>query len=280
MSAARSERVWSDSVSEAPGGGPAEHPAHAQLESRVRLASGPVGASAIMTGASYAVVVDVLSFTTTLCVAAERGMTVLPYRWGSEGAREYAAEHDAVLALGRAEAREVAQRQPRPPVSLSPAHMASALPVARVVLPSPNGSAISFGLAEEGITVVGACLRNRHAVARWLQPRLGRDGIVAIIAAGEQWTDGSLRPAAEDIWGAGAVAAALAELGVSGVSGEATLAGEWFHAMEHRMVEGLSATASGQELIEKGFEDDMRVASRTDASTVVPVLDGDAFIAE
>lgn len=255
-----------------------EHPTHAQLDFRVRLESGPIGAGAIMKDASYAVVVDVLSFTTTLCVAAERGMTVLPYRWGSEGAQDYAEKHNAVLAMDRIAAQQVAAGASRPPVSLSPAHMASAVPVARVVLPSPNGSAISFGLAETGITVVGACLRNRHAVARWLQPRLGRDGIVAIVAAGERWSDGSLRPAIEDTWGAGAVAAALADLGVSGISGEAAAAADAFHAAEPKMLVALTSSASGRELVAKGFAEDLRVAARTDASTVVPVLDGDAFV--
>ncbi len=272
--------MWSDSVSDQPGRHLADDPTHAQLDFRVRLESGPVGAAAIMAGASYAVVVDVLSFTTTLCVAAERGLTVLPYRWSTEGAAEYAAEHNAVLALDRQAAQAVAEKAPRPPVSLSPAHMSSAVPVERVVLPSPNGSAISFGLAEAGITVVGACLRNRHAVARWLQPRLGRDGVVAIIAAGERWSDGSLRPAIEDLWGAGAVAAALADLGVSGVSGEAMAAADSFHAAEHRMLDALGSSASGRELAAKGFAEDLRVAARTDASTVVPVLVGDAFVAE
>ena len=42
------------------------------------------------------------------------------------------------------------------------------------------------------------------AVARWLQ---ARGGTVAVVAAGERWPDGSLRPAAEDLWGAGAVLA-------------------------------------------------------------------------
>ncbi|HRD61661.1 MAG TPA: 2-phosphosulfolactate phosphatase, partial [Nocardioides sp.] len=55
--------------------------AHRQLDHRVRFDWGPTGAAAIAEGADVAVVVDVLSFTTTLCVAVERGMTVLPYRW-------------------------------------------------------------------------------------------------------------------------------------------------------------------------------------------------------
>ncbi|MFC6343001.1 2-phosphosulfolactate phosphatase, partial [Nocardioides hankookensis] len=60
---------------------------------------GPTGAAAI--AAPTTVVVDVLSFTTTLTVAVERGMTVFPFRWKDERAATYAAERDAVLATGR-----------------------------------------------------------------------------------------------------------------------------------------------------------------------------------
>ncbi len=98
-------------------------PAHRQLTSRVRFDWGPTGAAAITVGpggADIAVVVDVLSFTTTLTVALERGITVLPYRWHDAGAAAYAAEHDAVLAVGRLE-----QRSGAAGVSLSPAAMAA-----------------------------------------------------------------------------------------------------------------------------------------------------------
>ena len=67
--------------------------------------------------------------------------------------------------------------------------------VERIVLPSPNGSSICFALADSGLTVVGACLRNRAAVARWLAPQLAAGATVAVVAAGERWPDGSLRPA-------------------------------------------------------------------------------------
>lgn len=78
---------------------------------------------------------------------------------------------------------------------------------ARLVLPSPNGSAIASATAG---TVVAACLRNATAVARWLGFRLADSGTaVTVIAAGERWPDGSLRPALEDLLGAGALLSAL-----------------------------------------------------------------------
>jgi hypothetical protein len=49
-------------------------------------------------------VVDVLSFTTSVTVAADRGITVLPYRWRDSTAVQYAEQHAAALAVGRSEA--------------------------------------------------------------------------------------------------------------------------------------------------------------------------------
>ncbi|MDO9496870.1 MAG: 2-phosphosulfolactate phosphatase, partial [Nocardioides sp.] len=179
--------------------------AHAQAGHRVRLEWGPTGGAAVAAGADVAVVVDVLSFTTTLTVAVERGITVYPYRWKDERAAEYAASLDAVLAVGRFEQRDSGGRA----VSLSPAAMAGVEGVDRIVLPSPNGSTICAALAGSGAQVVGACPRNRAAVAAWLAPQVAAGATVAVVPAGERWPDGSLRPAAEDLWGAGAVLAAL-----------------------------------------------------------------------
>src|SRR5262245_40889594 len=97
---------------------PAFDPEHRQPAARVRFEWGPTGAAAVAAGAHLAVVVDVLSFTTTLSIAVDRGITVLPFRWKDERAAAYAAEHDATLAVGRLEARAL---PPGTGVSLSPA---------------------------------------------------------------------------------------------------------------------------------------------------------------
>jgi 2-phosphosulfolactate phosphatase len=238
-------------------------PAHRQLASRIRFDWGPTGATAVAADADLAVVVDVLSFTTTLCVAVERGMTVLPYRWKDERAAAYAEERAATLAVGRLEARQLPAGSG---VSLSSAAMAEVSGVDRVVLPSPNGSSISFGLADTGCVVVGACLRNRTAVARWLRDR---GGTIAVVAAGERWPDETLRPAAEDLWCAGAVLALLPE---DELSPEARLAADAFRAVESRLGDAMHGCASGLELTAAGFGADVGVAAELDVSDVVPVL--------
>ena len=241
------------------------NPAHQQLTHQVRFDWGPTGADAIAEGADVAVVVDVLSFTTTLCVAVERGMTVLPYRWKDERAAAYAEERDATLAVGRLEARSLPAGSG---VSLSSAAMAQVSGVDRVVLPSPNGSSISFGLAARGCAVVGACLRNRSAVARHLSVALARGGTVAVVAAGERWPDETLRPAAEDLWGAGAVLALLD----ADLSPEARLAADAFRAVEDGLAAAVHGCASGLELTAATFGEDVEVAAELDITDVVPIL--------
>ncbi len=245
-------------------------PAHSQAAYARRFDWGPAGARALVADAGpgdVAVVVDVLSFTTTLTVALEHGIAVLPYPWAAEQVEAYAAEHGAVVATGRRQGRSDGR------VSLSPASFAGVTGIARLVLPSPNGSALSFALADAGVTVVGACLRNAGAVARWVAATSG--GRVSVLAAGERWPDDSLRPAVEDLWGAGAV---LSALGVEGSSPEAAAAVEAFESVRQRLPELLAACASGRELVDAGFAGDVAIAAAVDVSDVVPVLDGTTYV--
>ena len=248
--------------------------AHRQAAYPVRFEWGPTGAAATAGDAAYAVVVDVLSFTTSVCVAAERGIAVHPFAWKDERAQEYAASVGATLAIGRHEARRLGGG-----VSLSPASIAAAEGVERLVLPSPNGSSIAAALAPAGPTVLAACLRNRIAVARHLHAEvslLARRGVsscdLTVVAAGERWPDGSLRPAVEDLWGAGAVLAALVDLGVDGLSPEARVAESAYRAVEADIAAAVNACASGQELVDGGFEEDVALAGQLDVADRVPVL--------
>jgi 2-phosphosulfolactate phosphatase len=248
---------------------PAGHHSHGQAAYRRRFDWGPAGAAALVADAEpgdVAVVVDVLSFTTTLSVAIEHGIEVLPYPWASEEAPAYAEARGAVLALGRRAG--LAQGA----VSLSPLSFDGVTGIDRVVLPSPNGSAISFALRDMGVTVVGACLRNAGAVGAWLRGSTAR---VAVVAAGERWPDGSLRPAAEDLWGAGAV---LSALGLHDASPEARQAASAYDSVRDDVATALPDCASGRELVAAGFAGDVEIAAAVDASRVVPVLRGEAFV--
>jgi phosphosulfolactate phosphohydrolase-like enzyme len=171
---------------------------------------------------------QVLSFTTTLTVAADRNTRVFPFRVDDrQAAATLAAARKATLAVRRSNAGPGQ-------VSLSPRSVrAGPGPLERLVLPSPNGSTISFQLAETGATVLGVSLRNRLAAADWLSRRgFGESSPrLAVIAAGERWPDGSLRPAVEDQWGAGALIEALRARGWSGLSPEAEAAAASYRAV-------------------------------------------------
>ncbi len=209
----------------------------------VRFDWGLAGAEAVE--ASTTVIVDVLSFSTSVCVAVERGITVYPYRWKGLEAEDFAREHDAALAMGRLEAP-----LPDAPsaLSLSPAALLAGPVVPRVVFPSPNGSTIATALDSHGSRVVVGCLRNARVVARWLEPLLRQGDSVAIIAAGERWgTDESLRPSLEDHLGAGAIISALAELGCLDMSVEAAAAAALFDATRQDLARYLADCVGGRE---------------------------------
>ncbi|NYE36285.1 2-phosphosulfolactate phosphatase [Nocardioides cavernae] len=245
-------------------------PGHDQSTYRLRMEWGPTGAEAVP--ADYAVVVDVLSFTTTLSVAVERGVEVFPFRWRDARAAEHAMRHGATLAIGRFEARS---RGDARHVSLSPASLAEVEGLQRLVLPSPNGSTIAFALAESGAQVVGACLRNATAVARWLAPKVADGASVVVVPAGERWHDDTLRPAVEDLWGAGAVLAALDREAEAEASPEARTAMAAWQATV--LPFDLLHCASGRELTDAGFVADVEIAAQHDVSQVVPVLVGESF---
>jgi len=233
---------------------------------------GPSGASAVAPGCAVVVVVDVLSFTTTLSVAMERGLRVFPFRVNdTAAAMEFAAARHATLAVPRSKARPGE-------VSLSPHSVRTAPADLRgLVLPSPNGSTLSAQLTA---TVLGASLRNRRAVAAWLlRERARQPGLnVAVIAAGERWPDGTLRPAVEDQWGAGAVLDALHEGGWPELSPEATAAAASYRAVAEDVGVHLRACASGRELIDSGYPEDVGIAAELDLTDAVPVRRDGAFV--
>ena len=247
--------------------------AHRQSEYGVRFEWGLSGARAVAPGCELAIVVDILSFTTTLSVALDAGIAVLPFRVRGDRAAAYAAEADATLAVGRSVARG-------DQISLSSSTIRDRTEhPARLVLPSPNGSTISYELAGSATTVVGASVRNARAVASWMSATYPQDTTIAVIAAGEQWPDASLRPAIEDLWGAGAVLSAMAGSGwLPMFSPEAEAASTAWNSVELDFAARLEHCASGRELIDGGYPRDVAVAAEMNTSAVVPVLRGDRFV--
>lgn len=224
----------------------------------VRFEWGPAGVAAL--GGEVVVVIDVLRFTTAVDAAASQGVAVYPYRWRDESAAAFADGLGAELADGS---------DGRP--SLSPISLLRLEPGARVVLPSPNGSTCAALGSEAGATVVAACLRNAAAVAAWLDESATT---VTVIACGERWPDGSLRPALEDFLGAGAVIAGLT--GTRSPEAQAAVAA-WLETKD-RISDVLASCSSGREQAQRGWTDDLRYAAQINASAAVPVLRDGAFV--
>ena len=244
---------------------------HGQTQYQVRLDWGVEGAAAIAADADVIIVVDVLSFSTTVDLVVSRGATVVPAAPG---------EVDAAAARSGA---TVAARRGDPGLTLSPASVTDQTVTAgaRVVLPSPNGSRVVAALTDGTAPVVVASLRNRTAVAEWALAQQGDKGdrfFIAIIAAGEQRDDGSTRFAVEDLLGAGAVIDALADVGLDYCSPESAAAAAAFTGLRNATGHLIGASASGRELADEGYRADIDLAIDVDASSTVPILDADGFI--
>ncbi len=205
------------------------------------------------------VIIDVLCFSTSVTVACERGARIWPHP-GGEAAHDLARSIEAVLAGTRSHTEGP---------SLSPASLLDLQPETRLVLPSEQGSAIAHELMGAKPVVLVGCLRNADAVARRIIQELDQGAVsVALVPAGELWTDGSLRVAHEDFIGAGAILhRLLADRPDIDCAPESRTAVQAFSARAD-----LAKTHSGRELIERDFAQDVRLASELNVSATVPVL--------
>jgi 2-phosphosulfolactate phosphatase len=229
-----------------------------QSEYNVRCEWGEKGVSLLAPTSDCIVIVDVLSFSTSVEIATNRGALVYPYRWRDEAAYQFAQRVGA----------EVADKKNASGYRLSPSSLEALPSGIRLVIPSPNGSHLSFS-AGASLTIAG-CLRNCRAVAEYGMTR-GKN--IAIIPAGERWEDGTLRPCFEDWVGAGAI---ISHLGGT-LSPEAKAAMAVFNDASSNLLERLRSCSSGKEKISRAEERDLVLASELNASDCVPVLVDGAY---
>ncbi|OYU69658.1 MAG: 2-phosphosulfolactate phosphatase [Alphaproteobacteria bacterium PA2] len=224
---------------------------------------GLAGIEAWASQASAFVIVDVLSFSTAVSIAVDRGASIIPFPFDdSEAAAEEADRRGAQLATPK--------RAMGGQFSLSPASLRSLEPGSLLVLPSPNGSRLS--LATGCVPTATACLRNFEIVAAWAKIVAG-DGVIAVIAAGERWPDNSLRPAIEDWLGAGSVISALA----GEENSEATSARRLFEISRNDLPRLISQCVSGRELFDRGFGQDVEIALEIGAGNSAAILENGAY---
>lgn len=224
---------------------------------------GLAGVETLRKRVSILVIVDVLSFSTAVDIAVSQGAYILPFPSGDR----IAAQNAATVAGAQLGApRQAGGGQ----VSLSPQTLAKLGAGTRLMLPSPNGSRIS--LAGDETLVMAGCLRNVEAVAAHARYLAG-DGDIALIPAGERWPDGSLRPAIEDLLGAGAILDAL-DLPMSP---EAVVARDAFRSAGASLASLIRQSVSGRELIDEGYADDVALALDINSSKAAPVLRDGAY---
>jgi len=272
----------------------------------VSLEWGLAGALAAPEESIGFVVVDVLSFTTAVTVAVSRGTEVVPCP------DDQTARRVAVEIPGTAVAVRRSSVDPAHPWSLSPADLDRAPAAGRLALASPNGATVAAALAADGKLVVACSLRNVTAVANWLlgdglsrcrqagqaeweltgsdapgprsatesaarrahsmPPRAPRH--LVVVAAGERWPDGSLRPALEDSICAGRLLQILRDGSLAArLSPAAVLAARSVAGLSRAETAGfVRGSVSAAELRIAGYEEDVEMAVGTDADSVVPVL--------
>ena len=229
-----------------------------QLDYTARFDWGYEGVEQVGAASDMIVIIDVLSFSTCVDIVTGRGGIVYPYQVKDESTVAFAKQKAALLAGKRGE-----------PISLSPACLKTVPMGSRMVLPSPNGSTCTVLAKKTGAKVIAACLRNAPSVAKYIQQQ---KGTVTVIACGERWGNGALRPAMEDMIAAGAL---LHELEGYRLSPEAEMAVAVFRSAQDHILAYLQKCASGQELISMRYPEDVALAAEWNQSCTVPVLNDD-----
>jgi 2-phosphosulfolactate phosphatase len=230
-----------------------------QSEFDIRCEWGEKGVSILAPISDVIIIVDVISFSSAVEIAVSRGVEVYPYRFRDGSAREYANSIGAFLAGRRGKAL----------YSLSPGSLMYLPENSRIVLPSPNGSTLT--LLTGNTTTFTGCLRNCRAVAEAAMKHGKR---ISVIPAGERWEyDGSLRPAIEDLLGAGAIISFLK----GGISPESRIALATFTSHVGSIRRLLRLCCSGKELADMGYASDIDLIAELDVSDSVPVYRGGAY---
>jgi len=240
------------------------------------------GVEAAMQGAQrgdVVVVVDVLSFSTTVCIALEQGASVLAL-----SAAQIEAMGGRDVVAKRFDAHIVAKRRddPKAKFTLSPASVGRVDAGDKLVLTSLNGAAM-VAAGASGRPLLTGSLRSASATAQVAARQMAAQSAsrITIVASAEHWSSVSpgvagIRPSIEDQIGAGAVSAGLANLGLE-LSAEADAAAALFTATSNRMEAMLFDCVSGRELVAGGFARDVELAAQIDVTNIASLQDPNGF---
>jgi 2-phosphosulfolactate phosphatase len=220
------------------------------------------------------IIVDVLSFSSTVATALQFGAEIYPFPPPiNEKTRKYAERLGAELSVGRAESIKTGKRS-LSPVSFSPEDSGRAF-----VLCSLNGAAcVEAGKLSPAL--FAGSLRNAKAVAGAAMKLKEETGsTVTIIPCGERWEqprakESELRPGIEDYLGAGVILSYMQ----GNLSPEAFVCRQAFLLSQQELPFLIENCGSGKELIERGFSQDVHHCSQLNVTTVVPILSQNKFI--
>lgn len=229
----------------------------AQTDYRCRLEWGRRGARIAAERGDILVIVDVLSFSTSVATAVHFGGILYPCSY-DEDPKILAESVNGVMAVARQEVPA------KGCYSLSPCTYRKLEAGTRIVLQSPNGATCSRYGTEVPALFVGA-LVNAQATARAVMAELQeREAVITVVACGERWQtsseDGDLRFAMEDYLGAGAILASLN----TALSPEAELCAAAFLRSRENLERLLHSCGSGRELHTKGYAADVAHAAQLD----------------
>lgn len=241
-------------------------------DAEIHVEWGSSGAALAADRGDVVVIVDVLSFSTSIVEITARGgsaIVLAPEQIAARGGRDAVADELGAVVVSRTRTTDE--------LSLSPASLQSMPSGTRIVVTSLNGARCVAAAAAAPVTLVAA-LTNRAAAARRIDELL-TEGVASrctVVPCAETWTAAhpaapaptrTLRPSIEDQLGAGAVVASLPG---RRRSVEAQVSVDVFRGRRGRLSAALHRTVSGRELIANGFALDVELAARLDVHDVVP----------
>ena len=212
------------------------------------------------------IIVDVLSFSSTVVSAVHFGTTIYPFPMEGD-VSEFGKSVDAEILFERKEAKELGKP------SLSPVSFNETYKGNKFVLSSLNGATCARISQKVPALLIGSLL-NASAVAKVAEQLQKKNGAsITVIACGEKWDNkrengAMLRPCIEDYLGAGAI---LSELNGT-KSPEAKVCVSAFENSQKELNELIWGSSSGRELREKGFAEDVTHSSQLNAFREVPTL--------
>ncbi len=218
------------------------------------------------------IIVDVLSFSTTVISALNNGAIIYPYPPNLDG-KEYADKLGAEYILGRAEAAKIG-KPTLSPVSFNKEHTKR-----KYVLSSLNGAFCTWVASKVPALLIGSLLNASSVALVANQLRLQTQANITVVPCGEQWSnvrefEDTLRPSIEDYLGAGAILSYLE----GEKSPEAEVCIGAFHNTKQKIDALIWEGGSGRELRERGFEADVKHSSQLNVYQTVPILHKDHFV--